>query len=167
MKFYLKMCGIFLFSIMTALVVYPFLHEISHSVAAILMGAKVYDFQLFPLPYVVCYSDQFSTYEHTVVGIAGLVLPMTFLLFKPKKFCSTVVLYTIKGIVSYAWLLSIISIMCYVWGNIWECEDIIQIIILGGGNVMLWLAICIVAFLCSISIVLKERPIKKIMDYFE
>lgn len=37
-----------------ATVIYQFLHESGHSVAALIVGGKIVEYHLFPIPYVLC-----------------------------------------------------------------------------------------------------------------
>ena len=61
MKDILKYLGLFFVGLFVAIIIYPFLHEAGHSMAAILVGAKVIDFNLLPLPYVTCEVSSLNT----------------------------------------------------------------------------------------------------------
>lgn len=54
MKNIFKYLSLFFMALFTSVIVYPFFHEAGHSVAAVLVGGKVEEFCLFPLPYVAC-----------------------------------------------------------------------------------------------------------------
>ena len=54
MKYSIKIIGIFFFGLLTAIIIYPVLHEFGHSLVAIAVGAKVVDFTLFPTPNLMC-----------------------------------------------------------------------------------------------------------------
>ena len=58
-----------------AIVGYPLLHELGHSLAAVLLGGKVLDFQLLPLPNILCDSTGLSTLFISIIGLSGMALP--------------------------------------------------------------------------------------------
>ncbi len=48
MKDFLKIIGIILVGLFTAVIIYPMLHEAGHSLIALTVGADVVEFNLFP-----------------------------------------------------------------------------------------------------------------------
>lgn len=75
MRDILKYVGLFFGGLFVAIIMYPFLHELGHSMMAILVGTKVIDFNLFPLPYVTCEVSNLNTTSMILIGLAGMFVP--------------------------------------------------------------------------------------------
>ena len=78
MKDAVKLFGILFFGLLTAVIIYPFLHESGHLIAAVLLGAEVLEFNLFPLPNILCNMANMSIVEKIIIGLNGLFLPIFF-----------------------------------------------------------------------------------------
>ena len=78
MKDAVKLFGILFFGLLTAVIIYPFLHESGHLIAAVLLGAEVLEFNLFPLPNVLCDMTHMRDISIIIVGLNGLFFPISF-----------------------------------------------------------------------------------------
>ena len=81
-----KLLGILFFGLLTAVVIYPFLHETGHSIAAFLLGAEVLEFNLFPIPNVLCNMKNLPDNRIFLVGLDGLFFPVLFAAVIQKVF---------------------------------------------------------------------------------
>ena len=135
MKDALRCFGLLAVGLLTAIFLYPFLHELGHTCAAIIFGRQVCDFRLFPIPSVMCEMD--ITNKLAVIVISGICL------------------------LSFA--VSIAGIFLYVSGSPMANEDITQIMKFADEYYVLYLAILIVlAVIRSVQIV-HSKPIKRCM----
>ena len=61
--------------LLCAVMIYPFLHELGHSLTAILLGAEILQITWFPLPSVLCGMSSLNTLKYVLVGLNGVVFP--------------------------------------------------------------------------------------------
>lgn len=73
-----KLIGTLVVGLLTAIFIYPFLHEGGHALATILAGGKVCGFQLLPLPFVTCESSKINLSGMIVIGLSGMLFPLLF-----------------------------------------------------------------------------------------
>ena len=59
----------------TAAVMYPLLHEAGHSLAALLLGGRVVELRLFPIPSVLCDVGGIGSAGLVVFALCGAALP--------------------------------------------------------------------------------------------
>ena len=76
MKMLVRSLGLLSVGLLVAVVIYPTLHELGHALAAILVGARVKAWSVFPLSYVVCDFSGASPQAMAVVSLAGLLFPL-------------------------------------------------------------------------------------------
>lgn len=74
-KDYLKILGLIVVGLGTAILLYPFLHELGHTLAVIVTGGKILEFQLFPLPNVLCELKEYTVFNTILIGFSGMVFP--------------------------------------------------------------------------------------------
>lgn len=73
MKDIIKLIAITVTGFFIAVIFYPFLHEGGHSLAAVIVGAKVEEFNLYPLPNVLCNVQSVGTMGLVIIGISGML----------------------------------------------------------------------------------------------
>ena len=103
MKNTVKLLGVLFFGLLTAVIIYPILHESGHSVAAVLSGAEILEFNLFPFPNILCNMTNISNIGRVFIGLNGMILPVVFsavisLLSKNKNFWIWYVTFILNGI---------------------------------------------------------------------
>lgn len=124
-----KILGLFVVGLITALLIYPFLHEGGHALIAFLVGADVVGFYLFPLPYVLCNVAEVDSVGQVLIGFGGIIIPFVLsAVIKPKRFWLWYTVLIIKGISLFAVILSLIATILYLNGISWTNEDIVQIL---------------------------------------
>ena len=128
MKDILKCIGLLIVGLFVSVIGYPFLHETCHTIIALVVGAKVIDFSLLPLPYVTCEISITNDFGLILIGLAGMYLPMIFsLIIRPKSFWLWYGLLLTKGICLLSFIISLVSIILYNFGIKVSNEDIVQI----------------------------------------
>lgn len=86
-----QMLGIFSIGLFTAILLYPTLHEAGHSLLALIVGAKVVDFNLFPIPSIMCDVFGVGNTGIILIGLGGIIIPYVIsMIFKTKNILAMV-----------------------------------------------------------------------------
>ncbi len=167
MKDLIKILGIFFFGLLTAIIIYPMLHECGHSLIAVSVGAKVVDFTLFPLPSIMCDMFGVSNFKIALIGLGGIFIPylISFVL-RPKSFWIWYTNLIVRGISLLAIIISIVSILLWQNGISVQNEDIVQILNTLNDGAIPFLIVFLLMLIYGISKIILSRPIKKISEYF-
>lgn len=167
MKDILKCMGLLFVGLFVAVIVYPFLHEAGHSVVAISVGAKVIDFNLFPLPYVACEVSRLNKISIVLIGLAGMFIPAIIsIIFRPKSFWLWYGSFVMSGTCLLSLAISLVATILYLFGVTIKNEDIVQVIDAWNDGVffiIISMLLSIVVIICSI---MKQKPLNRIMAYF-
>lgn len=168
MKDILKCMGLLIVGLFVAVIGYPFLHESGHSIVALLVGGKVIDFDLLPLPYVTCEISITNKFGLILIGLAGMYLPMIFsLIIRPKSFWLWYGLLLTRGICLLSFVISLVSIVLYNFGIKVSNEDVVQIMdIWIKGDLILAILMILSMFIVIYSII-KQKSLSRIIKYFE
>lgn len=162
----LRVIGVFLLGLFTSLLLYPTLHEGGHSLAAVLVGGKVNEFVLFPLPYISCDITRVDTTGMMLIGVGGMFFPLLF----------TWVIY-IRNF--WFWLLGLyLNMICFLSFaiSLYGCilfsirkpllnEDITQVLELYPSGIWLWITIFIGLLVGMVVQVVKTKPIRRCYEY--
>ena len=150
-----------------AIVVYPFLHESGHSVAALIVGGKIIEYHLLPIPYVLYDVGKVTLAGQAFIGIGGTILPIVMTtVFHPNKwFWAWYGNLMMRGICVLSAAITAAASFLYAAGNPVANEDITSVL-----NITLDLikeviiaSLLILVFL--IIIIARDKPIKRIGDY--
>lgn len=167
LKDFLKMIGLIIVGLLTAVIIYPFLHEVGHSLVALLVGARITDFDILPIPFVECEVSNVDVTGQTLIGLGGIVFPFALsMLLKPKWFWGWYASLILKGISVYSVILSIIAIVLHINGNSWQKEDIVQVLQLFPSGMWLFLIVLCIMGTYGILRLLKEKVFSRCIDYF-
>ena len=167
MKDALKCFGLLAVGLLTAIFLYPFLHELGHTVSAIIFGRQVCDFRLFPIPSVMCEMDVTNKISIIVVGFSGMLLPYLISLVPPRKtFWIWYLWLIISGICLLSFAVSIAGIFMYVSGDPMANEDVTQIMKFADEYYVPYLAILIVLSVIRSIQIVRSKPIKRCMKCF-
>ena len=160
-----KAARLLLTGLFTAVVLYPALHEGGHMLTAILLGGRVEEIGLLPMPNVLC--SGLRSIELAAVGLGGMGIPLVFsVLLRPKRFALWYMVQLIKGISALAMLLSLISLICYNCGVIIENNDIITVVQLWPEGGPLCFALLCIGLLLSVVSICAARPVQRLSKYF-
>lgn len=97
------MAGIGLF---IAIILYPFLHESGHSLAAFVVGADVTEFCVLPVPYVMCNVASLTEIQQMIIGVSGMAFPIIIALVIPKRwFWTWYIRFVLLGISLLAFII--------------------------------------------------------------
>lgn len=155
MKVY-RCVGVFLIGLLTAILIYPFLHESGHSIATILVGGEVCEFQLFPFPYVTCEVSKINNNGMIIIGFSGMLFPFMFSwLIYVKHFFVCLIGLFLNLICIISFVLSLYGCIQYIYGEPLVNEDITKVIELCPRNicgVMITLIVLIIGIVTQIVI---------------
>ena len=168
MKDVFKYVGLFFVGLFVAIIIYPFLHEAGHSIVAILVGAKVIDFNLLPLPYVTCEVSSLNTTSIILIGLAGMFVPaLISIIVHPKLFWFWYCNLVIKLISLMSFSISFISMVLYLFGVTIKNEDIVQVINIWNNGVFVLIITMILSMISIVRSIMMQKPLLKILDYFK
>lgn len=128
MKF-IRTFFIFAIGLFTAVILYPFLHESGHSLFAIALGGKITEFNLLPIPNIVCNVSGLESRAIAFIGLGGLLFPLIFTtLVNIKNFWAWLIGMYVSFITFLSYLISLYGCIAYVYGTPIVNEDVTQII---------------------------------------
>lgn len=146
MKLTLRFLCLLVIGILTAIIIYPFLHESGHSLAVLLLGGRIKSFNIFPIPNILCQMKEYSKTDFFIIGFSGILLPCIISSFIPKrKFWLCYVKTVISFICLLSFLLGIVSAYLYQKGSKMQNDDITIIL----QNSPEYLPLCLVLLMVS------------------
>lgn len=163
---YIKLVWMYVIAMFTAIFIYPLLHELGHFFAALLVGAEVVEMSIFPMPYVSMFVDPYDSLGQAVIGMCGMIFPMICILFRPKRFVSSIVVITTVFVSALAWLLSCVAIVANRLGFCWKNEDAITVIRSMERAESLVFFFCLASFIISLHVLLKRKYVCRIIAFF-
>ena len=169
MKDTIKAIGLFVVGLTVAVIVYPVMHELAHSLVAIAVGARVVEINILPVPSVLCDVKSVDSTGMVAIGMSGMLLPY-FLsaVIKPKNFWIWYANYIVKGISALAFVISTISTVCFLVGSPLPNDDTTQTLLTWSGGK--WICLSVVSFslviLATVRLI-QEKPLAHCMRYFD
>lgn len=171
MKDVAKLSGVLFFGLLTAVIIYPFLHETGHSVAAVLSGAEILEFNLFPFPNIFCNMTNISNIGRIFIGLNGMILPVVFsavisLLSKNKNFWIWYITFILNGIGLLSTVISIAAIFLFNIGKPIANEDITQVMqAVPSCNIFILFLMSAITIWLIVKIKF-DKPLEKCLAYF-
>lgn len=159
----IKILFILVMGLFVVVLVYPFLHEMGHILASLLVGAEVLELTLFPIPSVLCNVMGIGNTGLIIIGFGGTMLPLLISFLIPRKwFFCWYFRSLLQGVSVLALLISCASVLFAVNPQ----DDMIQILNFWGyGKTVLLLILSGGAVIVLLSIFL-DKPIRRICQYF-
>ena len=148
MKYIVKGFHLILIGLFTAIILYPLLHEAGHSIMAILVGAKVTELNLLPIPNIVCEVSEVERVGVVLIGLGGMFIPAIISMAIQSQIF--VIWYTnmmMRGICLLSFVISFIMAVLNEFGIVDEGEDIIQVIKVWDCDVYIILSLILVAII--------------------
>ncbi len=168
MKNTVKLLGVLFFGLLTAVIIYPILHESGHSVAA---GAEILEFNLFPFPNILCNMTNISNIGRVFIGLNGMILPVVFsavisLLSKNKNFWIWYVTFILNGIGLLSTVMSIAAIFLFNIGKPIVNEDVTQVMqAIPNSNIFILFLMSAITIWLIVKIKF-DKPLEKCLAYF-
>lgn len=166
MKDLIKSISIFLIPLFISISVYPFLHEIGHLLMAILLGTKVLEINLFPIPNILC-ENVSGNIQNIFIGFGGAFFPIILSMsIKTKKFWIWYANLILKFICLFSMVISIVSL---VFDNkqLFEQDDMRTVLSLmeSGKSILLIIILCVT--LIIIVNIYKDHLWNNCLTYFQ
>lgn len=167
MKDTIKAIGLFIVGLTVAVVVYPLMHELAHSIVAIAVGARVIEINILPIPSVLCDVGSVGSTDMVAIGMSGMLLPYFLsVVFKPKNFWLWYANYIVKGISALAFVISTISTVCFLVGNPLPNDDTTQTLMTWSDGKWICLVISFSLVIFATVRLIREKPLVHCMRYF-
>ena len=168
MKEFFKAISLIAVGLIAAIVVYPFLHESGHTLAALVVGAEVSDIQLLPIPSMLCQLDSSNKMQVIVIGFGGIMLPFMLTVLKPpKRFIPWYLWFLIKGICILSFVISLWAIMFYQTEFGIATDDMTRVLQFAPEYKVGYGAAVIILLVITIAQAVHSRPTKRCMEYFD
>ena len=167
MKDTIKAVGLFIVGLTVAVVIYPLMHELSHSIVAIAVGARVIEINILPIPSVLCDVGSVGCTDIVAIGMSGVLMPYFLsVVFKPKNFWLWYANYIVKGISALAFVISTISTVCFFMGAPLPNDDTSQILAVWPSGKWICLLLSIILAVSTIARLIREKPFVHCMRCF-
>ena len=156
-----------LVGLLAAVIIYPFLHESGHGLAALIAGGRVVEYHLIPMPYILCDVRNVSVMGRCFIGIGGMLFPMTVAtVFHPKKqFWVWYGNLMLRGICILSVAITAVASFLYVAGNPVVNEDITTVLNIMPNSVAAVIISSLLNLAFFIMLIVRDRPVRKICDY--
>lgn len=159
------MLSFLIVGVLTAIVVYPIMHEFGHIAMAILVNVDVVRICLFPFPCVVCEVNN-NDIRQVFISLGGIFFPYLFsMLFRPQNFWLWYANLLVKGIGTNGFFFSAIAIIFYENGNYQYMDDAIQVLhfLPNGGS--FFIVFLLVMGWYGVMRIIKEKPVSRCVSY--
>ena len=167
MKDIVKTLEIMVLGLAVAVFVYPFFHELGHVLFAYLSGIKVLEFNILPIPSVLCNMSDASVLQYLLIGLGGMIFPfIVSVAFHPKHFVWWYIDFVVRIISMIAFGISIVGIIMYKTNAPIRNEDITTTLHAVPDLWVSLLLLCILAELVLILSIIKSQPIKHIEKFY-
>ena len=168
MKDLLRTLLLIVVGLAAAIAVYPFLHEAGHALATLITGSNVIDIQLCPLPSTLCKVDTGNLLQIIGIGFGGVVFPFVVTILKPpKRFLTWYLWFVIKGICILSYAISLWAVVFYQTELEIVMDDLTRVMEYAPEYKLIYLSVLVALILISVVQVVKSRPIKRCMQYFD
>ena len=156
-----------LVGLLTAVIIYPLLHETGHLLATVVFGGKVVEFNLFPIPNILCDVVNMEKGDLVFVGFGGVLFPLIVsLTINTKRFMAWYVLQLIKCISVLALIISLISLLGQGYGICVENDDAATLLSFCPELKNGFIVFIILLLFVSIFSLFRQHPFKHLYKYF-
>lgn len=164
---FLNLSGMILMGLVVAIIVYPFLHEGGHSLAALLVCADVVKFQILPLPYVMCNVASLTSIQQIVIGVSGMIIPFLIALLIPRKwFWSWYIRFLLFGISLFAFVISAATLILPNGADLNPQDDMLRVLSLWSGAETIMTISLIAISVLIVALIWWDKPVKMICRKF-
>ncbi len=156
-----------LVGLLVAVLVYPFLHEGGHSLAAFIVGADVVEFEILPVPYIMCNVSEQTNVQQIIIGISGTLVPTFIAVLIPNKwFWSWYFRFLLLGISLLSFLISVATLIIPYGEIINPQDDILRVLSMWTGPKSILIIGLIVCSGLILAVAAKDKPMKMICRKF-
>lgn len=167
----IKIFKMLLITFITMLFIYPLLHELGHGFIALIVGADIYEFSIFPQAYVLCDIFNVNITGIILMFLNGIIFPFIISelisLLKFNNFEVWYVNFIIKLNCAVSYLYTIVVIFMYANNTPIPNDDMTQALNYWPEGMGFCLFLMISLSILSIWRLLKTKPIKHILEHFD
>lgn len=146
-----------------AVVGYPVLHEVGHVMAAVLVGADVVEFSVWPLPSVLCDMERVGNHGFAAIGFGGTLFPILISLLLPQgRFFVWYFRALLQGVSLLALGVSFVSVLF----KINPQDDIFQVLQFGEYNEAFLLLLIGCGMVGVWHLIVAGRPVHRVRVFF-
>lgn len=168
LKDWIKVIFIMVVGILIVVFVYPALHELGHMMSAVVCGGEIRELHIFPSAYVVCNTVDMGDAGKIGVGLSGMMLPFLLtLMMQPKKFWPWYACFILRGVCILSFLISLAAVVMFRLEREIPNEDMTQVLQVQPIYGNAYFIGLIILLLLELYLVVKSRPIKQCLKYFE
>ena len=169
MKDTIKFIGLFVVGLITAVFVYPIMHELGHLIVALLLDVKIIDINLFPLSYIICDFEGIGDLGVAAVGLGGALLPfIVSCVVKPNNFWLWYSNVLIQFISLLSFLVSGISAIVFIFTNstLTVTDDVVQMLNLSPKNQ--WFVMLFIVLLTAVATIklMRSKLFTRVLQYY-
>lgn len=163
----LNLIVMILMGLVVAIIVYPFLHEGGHSLAALLVGADVVEFEILPIPYVMCNVATLTNGQQILIGVSGMLFPLLIAVIIPRKwFWSWYLRFILFFISLLAFAISVVTLILPNGATVNPQDDMLRVMSLWSDSRMSLTVALIVCAVLIVVMTILDRPVKMICRKF-
>lgn len=155
-----KISMMLIIGLCVAVIIYPALHELGHSVAAIIAGAKIIEFNLFPIPSVLCNVRDVNTTGMVLISVSGSFFPLLLVIFSPKRFVGWYSCFTVRWISLLAYIFSEVAVISFVCGKPIKDDDITYALQINQQYAWIFMILYLTLIILTSVLIIKSKPIK-------
>ena len=170
MRDYLKILVIILIGLIIAVMVYPFLHETGHFIAAKMVSSEVVTFNIFPQAYVECNILNVTKTGVFAIGIAGNLIPSIIVIaasiIRVNKFNLWYVRFYVTFVCWLSYVISIISVIATAFIKETNTQDdLVRVVQLYPDTITIGCVFSLIMVIILTLLIIKDRPIKRFKAY--
>lgn len=141
-----------------AVIIYPLLHEVGHSISAVVFGAEIMNFQIFPIPSVLLeINSDISEFDFLLIGLSGMFFPFIISLLLPAKtFLKWYIRITLRLICIISFSIGIASVVMHQKGSILPNDDVSIILQNSSQYSNFCFVILVLLFITTITLFIKD-----------
>lgn len=156
-----RIIGILLLGLLSAILIYPILHEGGHALATILFGGKVCEFHLLPLPFVICESSQISLSGMILIGLSGMLFPLLFSwVIYLKNFWVWLIGLYLNFICLLSFAIALYGCIRFINGSSIATDDITKVLELCPGKISVFVIALIVLIIGMVIQIIISKPLQ-------
>lgn len=165
---WVKFIALILLGLLSAVLIYPTLHELGHALIAVIIGADVLDFSLFPLPSVLCSIDIANDFQVASVGLSGLFFPFIIgFTTPPRRFYTYYVWLALRFICLISFCLSLLSVILFNAGTPMERDDITIILRYTPQYTPIYVLILVSFSAVTFLQIIMSHPVSRCLQHFD
>ena len=167
MKDFFKGMSLVAVGLVAAIIVYPFMHELGHSIAAWISGAEIYELNLLPVPNVLCKFDSMDLLSVVLIGFGGILFPAILTGVRtPKMFLLWYLWFAIKGISVLSFLISLWALIFFQTGMEIANDDMSKVLQFAPEYRAIYVVVIMGLLAITAVQLVRSKPLRKCMDYF-